>query len=80
MMTTEEFLNELCSIFGRDEFSLSMSDTKESVLEWDSLGHLSIISLLHEKFPLTGDEEGLKDFDSIQELVVRLRELGFISV
>ena len=77
-MTTEEFLNILCDALGRSPNSLTLADTPQSVKQWDSIGHLSIISVLHETFEISGDQRDLRTFESIGELVDRLKTRGLL--
>ncbi|WP_442508719.1 acyl carrier protein [Novipirellula sp. SH528] len=72
-MTTEDFLNELCDVLGRDPNSLSMDDTPNTVKEWDSVGHLSMIATIDDVLEVSVDDEDLRTFNSIDELVTRLK-------
>ena len=72
-MTTEEFLNELCEVLGRDPGSLSPSDTPATIKEWDSMGHLSIIATIDEVLEVPVDDEEMRNFKSIEEMLQRLR-------
>ena len=77
-MTTEEFLNILCKVLGCPQGSLTLEDTPQSVEQWDSIGHLSVISVLHETFKISGDKRDLRSFQSIGELVDRLKSRGLL--
>ena len=72
-MKVEEFLNELCDVLGRDPNSLSLDDTPKTVEQWDSIGHLSIISTVDEALGVSVDDEQMRTFTSIGELVERLK-------
>ena len=72
-MKTEEFLNALCDVLGREPNTLSLDDTPESVESWDSLGHLSIIGVVDEELGVSVADQEMRDFKSIRELVDRLR-------
>ena len=71
-MKTKEFLNAICEALGRSPNTLSLDDTPETVPEWDSVGHLSIIATLDERLGAPVDEEDMRNFRSIRELVDRL--------
>ncbi len=78
-MKTAEFLNELCDVLGRDSGSLSLEDTPNSVKEWDSVGHLSIIATIDDVLEVSVDDEELRNFQSIGELVERLKARGALE-
>jgi acyl carrier protein len=73
-MTTAEFLNEICNVLGRDPDTLSPEDTPQTVKEWDSMGHLSMIATIDELLEVSVEEEELRNFRSIGELLDRLRK------
>ncbi len=72
-MKVKDFFNVICEAFSREPDSLSLEDTPESVEEWDSVGHLSIISLIDEELNVAVDDDDLRSFTSIGELVDRLK-------
>ncbi len=74
-MKTEEFLNALCGALGRAPNSLSLEDTPQTVAEWDSIGHLTIIATVDELLGVPVQDERLREFTSIGELVEQLKSL-----
>ncbi len=72
-MKTREFLDRVCEALGRAPGSLSEQDTPWTVEEWDSLGHLSIISTIDEALDISINDEEMRNFTSIGELLKRLR-------
>ncbi len=72
-MTTRDFLDKVCSALQRESGSLALTDTPESVEEWDSLGHLSIISTVDTVVGVGADDEELRSFKSLGQLVAALR-------
>jgi acyl carrier protein len=72
-MTTAEFLNEICDVLGRDSDSLSPEDTPKTVKEWDSMGHLSMIATIDEVLEVSVEDEEMRNFQSIGEMLDRLR-------
>ncbi len=60
-------------MLGRSPGSLSEADTPTSVEEWDSIGHLSIISVMDEALDVSINDEELRNFTSIRQLLERLR-------
>ena len=79
MKTVNEFLNEVCDSLGLDPGELKLADTPETVEEWDSVGHLSILSTVDEFLGVEIDSEEMQNFKSIQELVERLQAKGALS-
>ena len=72
-MTTAEFLNEICDVLGRDPDSLCPEDTPKTVKEWDSNGHLMIIATIDEVLEVSLEDEEMRTFKSIGEMLDRLR-------
>ncbi|NQU26229.1 MAG: acyl carrier protein [Candidatus Nealsonbacteria bacterium] len=72
-MKVEEFLNAVCEVLLRDPNTLSLDDTPNTVEEWDSVGHLSIIATIDEELGIPVDTEEMQNFRSIGELVERLK-------
>ena len=72
-MRTNDFLNAICDALGRKPNSLSIDDTRETVEEWDSVGYLSIIATIDEELDVSVEEEGMRNFKSIRELIDRLK-------
>jgi acyl carrier protein len=72
-MKTAEFLDELCEVLGRDPGSLSPEDTPKTVKEWDSMGHLTIIATIDEVLEVSVEDEEMRNFRSIAEMLERLR-------
>lgn len=71
-MTTAEFLNEICDVLGRDPDSLTREDTPKTVKEWDSMGHLTIIATVDDLLEVSVEDEEMRNFQSIGELLDRL--------
>lgn len=78
-MTSAEFLNEICEVLGRDPGSLSREDTPKTVKEWDSMGHLMIISTIDEALEVSVQDEEMRNFQSIAELLDRLHSRGALQ-
>ena len=73
-MKTAEFLNELCEVLGRNPGSLTREDTPSTVTEWDSMGHVTMIAAIGDVLGVSVQDEELRNFQSIGELVDRLHE------
>ena len=72
-MKTREFLDRVCEALGRSPGTLSEQDTPWTVEEWDSIGHLSIISTIDEVLDVSVNDEEMRNFTSIGQLLERLR-------
>jgi acyl carrier protein len=79
-MTVTQFLDVVCEALGREPGSLSLDDTPQSVEQWDSIGHLSIISTVDEALGVAVDDEEMRTFTSIRELTDRLKVRDAIEV
>ena len=71
-MTVEQFLDVVCDALGREPGTLTLDDTPKTVEQWDSVGHLSIISTVDEALGVPVDDEEIRMFMSIRELTDRL--------
>ena len=77
-MKTADFLNLLCESMNRDPGTLTLEDTPETVEQWDSVGHLSIISAI-DQLGVAVDNDEMQNFASIRELVNRLKQRGALE-
>lgn len=78
-MHTRKFLDTVGEALGLDQRSLSLDDTPETVEEWDSLGHLVIISVLESELHVDTNTEEFQVFASIRELVETLKDKGLLE-
>ena len=78
-MKVEEFLNRICDALGKKPNTLTLNDTTETVEEWDSVGHLSMIAVMDEELGVAVDDEELLDFNSMRTLVDRLKAKGALE-
>jgi acyl carrier protein len=72
-MKVHDFLDALCSALGREPHSLTLDDTPQTVEQWDSIGHLSIIATMDELLGVSVMDDELRTFRSIGELIQRLK-------
>jgi len=72
-MRTQEFLNEICENLGRSPDTLTLTDTPQTVPEWDSIGHLTIISTTEQALGADIADPVLQMFGSLGDLVARLK-------
>lgn len=78
-MKVSEFLEILCKVLDREPGSLALEDTPNSVEEWDSLGHLDIMSAVDKELEISIDEDDLQTFASLGELVATLKARGALE-
>ena len=62
-------------------FSISESDLSEkliynSIPEWDSIGHISLISALEEKYDISFETDDVIDFSSFKKGIEILNKYG----
>lgn len=61
-------------VFNCDDISLSSATCQDEVEDWDSIGHIRLLSSLEEEFNLTIPLEDTVKFNSIKDIVVYLEE------
>jgi acyl carrier protein len=75
MEKVQVFLDALCEALNRDPGTIKLEDTRETLPEWDSVGHLSIISTVDSLLDVPVDSPEMQKFQSIGELVGRLKAI-----
>jgi acyl carrier protein len=78
-MKTAEFLDLVCEALGRAPGSLSLDDTRATVEEWDSLGHLAIISVIDEALHVPVNNDEMQNFSSLRQLAAMLQARGALE-
>lgn len=78
-MKTTEYLDAVCNALNRTPGSLSLADTPQTIEEWDSLGHLTIVSTIDVVLGISPDDSELRSFKSIGELVAALAKRGALE-
>ncbi len=71
-MTINEFLQLMNNTLVVNE-KLSLSTKRTDIAEWDSVGQISILSMLKKKFDITLEMEELAALETIQDIVNILR-------
>ena len=73
-------LYELVTVALETERTIDMESSEENTPEWDSLGHLSILSSLDERTSgATSDLDNISEADSIEKLVDILSSNSLLS-
>lgn len=78
-MKTNELLDIVAAALGRNPGSVTLEDTPDTLEEWDSIGHLSIVSGLEQDAGITPDNDELTSFTSIKQLVETLKANGTLE-
>ncbi|MBQ9609863.1 MAG: acyl carrier protein [Lachnospiraceae bacterium] len=66
MNNLEKYNNVFVEIFGIDENELNNEFTSEQIEEWDSIGHMNLLSAIEETFDITLEDEDLLQFTSYE--------------
>ncbi|MGA2082716.1 MAG: phosphopantetheine-binding protein [Holophaga sp.] len=74
-MKVQAFLDALCEALNREPGTITLADTKETLAEWNSIGHLSIIATVDSELNVPVDTPEMQKFSTIAELVARLKAL-----
>ena len=74
-----EVLNRLGVALGLSEGELTITDTKDSVSNWDSIGHLNLLSELEAMFGEIVDDKSVRSFTSIRELMNILSDRNLVE-
>jgi acyl carrier protein len=72
-MNLLEFVSELFSV---EKDSLKLETAPGDFPEWDSLGHLNLLTELEEKFNITFDMDETMSIQSISDLKKTLEDKG----
>ena len=78
-MNTSDFLDVLCEALLREPGTISLDDTPDTIEEWDSIGHLSIIAAVDSELSVPIETEEMQTFSSIRQLVDVLKGAGALE-
>lgn len=78
-MTTATFLAKVSESLNVETSEVSRDTTPDTLAEWDSLGHLDILSVVDEELGVPIDDPQIQNFKSIGELIDLLTERGVLS-
>ena len=77
-MTKEEFFNQVEELLELEGELETNSDTSiEDILEIDSLGHITLISLIKDSFGVEIKAEDFSQFDTLEDIVSKIGEANF---
>lgn len=78
-MQTEEALNWIAEVFEERPGRINAQTLRKDIPGWDSLGTLSLIAALDERFDIHLSEEGIEGMQSVADLLDILRQHGALS-
>lgn len=78
-MNTSETLNWLAGLFEMAAGSISADTLREEIAAWDSLGVLTLIAGLDEKFDIQLTENEIQQMRSVKDVLNLLQSKGRIS-
>lgn len=77
-MTEAEFLHAAGEAIGLDR-PLFLSDAPDGTSEWDSVGHLSLLALIDEKFGIDASDDALTRPKTMGDLVAYLKSKNVLT-
>jgi acyl carrier protein len=78
-MKSAAFLNVIAAALTRAPNTVTIADSRKTLPEWDSLGHLAILSAIENQVGVSVEEEELQRFSSVREIVERLQARGVLE-
>ena len=69
----DQFINDLKEALGIDDTAVQLSDNFRDLDGWDSLGHLSLIAMLDEKYNTIIESGKLKELKSVQDILDEIK-------
>ena len=78
-MKTDEALNWIAEVFEEAPGRIGATTKRSEIPGWDSLGTLSLIAALDEKFDIHLDENEIDAMASVQDIFAVLRRHGQLA-
>jgi acyl carrier protein len=77
-MTKENFFNQVEELLELEGELETNADTSiEDILEIDSLGHITLISLIKDSFGVEINAEDFSKFDTLEDIISKIGESNF---
>ena len=77
-MTKEDFFNQVEELLELEGELETNADTSiEDILEIDSLGHITLISLIKDSFGVEINAEDFSKFDTLEDIISKIGESNF---
>ena len=78
-MKTDEALNWIAEVFEEAPGRIGATTKRSEIPGWDSLGTLSLIAALDERFDIHLSEDTIEALQSVADLLSVLRERGALQ-
>jgi acyl carrier protein len=78
-MNADQALAWVAEIFEEPAGRITASTARSSIVGWDSLGTLSLIAALDEKFDIHVDEQEMENMTSVNDIFTVLRRHGALA-
>lgn len=76
MELKDRVLKTFSSVFNTDVDKLKITDTKEDIESWDSIGHLQLIMNIESEFGIKLNIEDVVSIDSVEKCVEIVKKLS----
>ena len=76
MTNYEKYVNAFKEALGLAEKSISKDLAYQSVQEWDSVGHMELVSELEDAFDISMETDDIIDFNSFEAGIAILAKYG----
>jgi len=78
-VTVEEILLWLEELFEALPGSINASSQRDDIEAWDSLGTLTLMAELDQRFEIALDEEALENFSSVNAVIGLIKQKGLLK-
>jgi acyl carrier protein len=78
-MNTQDALHWIAEVFEEPAGRLNAGTAREAIAGWDSLGTLSLIAALDEKFDIHLDEKEIEAMAKVEDILAVLRRQGALA-
>ncbi len=68
-MTIEKTKQVFTKVFGLEPSEFSMTLSPDEVEQWDSLGHVRLVSALEERFSVKFEDDEIMEMDSVKKII-----------
>ena len=75
MTNMEKYTNVFTELFARDADEVKKLHYQD-ILEWDSVGHMTLISSLEDEFDIMMETDDIIDFESYENGIEILKKYG----
>ena len=79
MMSQEQVLDWLAEVFNESRDNITAESKRDDIASWDSLGVLTLMADLDEKFDLVLSDQEMRPMQTIGDILSLLRARGKIK-